>query len=83
MRLFLKRFEQSNRIHKKIFDHISFPEILDMSPFMSTSSSSQHEQNSRNHTNGSTSNDEQNDDDTSSNEPSECKLGCGKFDSNK
>ena len=31
----LKRFEHSNRIHKKISTHISFPEILDMSPFMS------------------------------------------------
>lgn len=31
----LKRFEQSNKIHKKISHHISFPEILDMSPFMS------------------------------------------------
>lgn len=31
----LKRFEHSNKIHKKISTHISFPEILDMSPFMS------------------------------------------------
>lgn len=31
----LKRFEHSNKIHKKINTHISFPEILDMSPFMS------------------------------------------------
>lgn len=31
----LKRFEQSLKIHKKISTHISFPEILDMSPFMS------------------------------------------------
>jgi ubiquitin carboxyl-terminal hydrolase 22/27/51 len=31
----LKRFEQSNKIHKKISHHISFPELLDMSPFMS------------------------------------------------
>jgi ubiquitin carboxyl-terminal hydrolase 22/27/51 len=31
----LKRFEQSNKIHKKISHHISFPEQLDMSPFMS------------------------------------------------
>lgn len=34
----LKRFEQSNKIHKKISHHISFPEVLDMSPFMSTCS---------------------------------------------
>ena len=31
----LKRFEHSNKVHKKISTHISFPEILDMSPFMS------------------------------------------------
>ena len=30
----LKRFEQSNKIHKKITDHISFPDVLEMSPFM-------------------------------------------------
>ncbi|RNA03269.1 ubiquitin carboxyl-terminal hydrolase 22 [Brachionus plicatilis] len=34
----LKRFEQTNRVHKKISDHISFPEVLDMSPFMSNKS---------------------------------------------
>jgi ubiquitin carboxyl-terminal hydrolase 22/27/51 len=36
LNLLFKRFEHSNRIHKKIFDHISFPELLDMSPFMSS-----------------------------------------------
>ncbi len=34
----LKRFEHSNKIHKKISTHISFPEVLDMSPFMSEKS---------------------------------------------
>ncbi len=32
----LKRFEQSNRIHKKITDYILFPEILDMKPYLSS-----------------------------------------------
>ncbi|RXG62009.1 Ubiquitin carboxyl-terminal hydrolase 22 [Armadillidium vulgare] len=31
----LKRFEHSNRLHKKISSFISFPEHLDMTPFMS------------------------------------------------
>lgn len=31
----LKRFEHSSRLHKKISTYISFPEQLDMSPFMS------------------------------------------------
>ncbi|XP_045105886.1 ubiquitin carboxyl-terminal hydrolase 22-like isoform X3 [Portunus trituberculatus] len=31
----LKRFEHSNRLHKKISTFISFPEHLDMTPFMS------------------------------------------------
>uniref|UniRef100_A0A0N8D386 Ubiquitin carboxyl-terminal hydrolase n=2 Tax=Daphnia magna TaxID=35525 RepID=A0A0N8D386_9CRUS len=31
----LKRFEHSNRFHKKISSFIAFPEYLDMSPFMS------------------------------------------------
>ena len=33
----LKRFEKSNRVHKKICDHIRFPEILNMTPYMSSS----------------------------------------------
>jgi len=32
----LKRFEQTNKIHKKISDHILFPEILDMTPYLSS-----------------------------------------------
>jgi ubiquitin carboxyl-terminal hydrolase 22/27/51 len=32
----LKRFQKSNKIHKKISEHISFPVILDMTPYMST-----------------------------------------------
>ncbi|QQP50264.1 Ubiquitinyl hydrolase 1, partial [Caligus rogercresseyi] len=31
----LKRFEHSSRFHKKISTRIAFPEILDMSPFVS------------------------------------------------
>ena len=31
----LKRFEHSTRFHKKISTHISFPEDLDMTPFLS------------------------------------------------
>jgi len=31
----LKRFEHSNRLHKKISSFIAFPEYLDMTPFMS------------------------------------------------
>jgi len=31
----LKRFEHSTRFHKKISNHISFPEDLDMTPFLS------------------------------------------------
>jgi len=31
-----KRFEHSLKFHKKISTHISFPEILDMTPFMSS-----------------------------------------------
>lgn len=30
-----KRFEHSSRLHKKISTHVSFPETLDMTPFMS------------------------------------------------
>lgn len=30
-----QRFEHSNRLHKKISTFISFPEHLDMTPFMS------------------------------------------------
>ena len=30
----LKRFEHSNRLHKKISTFIAFPEYLDMTPFM-------------------------------------------------
>jgi uncharacterized UBP type Zn finger protein len=36
----LKRFEQTNKIHKKISDHILFPEILDMTPYLSSLKSS-------------------------------------------
>ncbi len=31
----LKRFQKSNKIHKKISEHISFPIVLDMTPYMS------------------------------------------------
>jgi len=31
----LKRFEHSTRFHKKISNHVSFPEDLDMTPFLS------------------------------------------------
>jgi ubiquitin carboxyl-terminal hydrolase 22/27/51 len=31
----LKRFEHSSRFHKKITTRVAFPELLDMSPFVS------------------------------------------------
>ena len=43
-----QRFEHSNRLHKKISTFISFPEHLDMSPYMS----SRRNNNNNNHNNG-------------------------------
>ncbi|XP_018016624.1 ubiquitin carboxyl-terminal hydrolase 22, partial [Hyalella azteca] len=43
----LKRFEHSNRLHKKISTFISFPEHLDMTPYMSN-----RRNNNNNHNNG-------------------------------
>ena len=33
----LKRFEHSSRLHKKITTRVDFPEIIDMSPFITGS----------------------------------------------
>jgi ubiquitin carboxyl-terminal hydrolase 22/27/51 len=47
----LKRFEQTNKIHKKISDHILFPEILDMTPYLSSLKNSNAENSEENNNN--------------------------------
>lgn len=59
----LKRFEHSNRLHKKISTFISFPLYLDMSPFKASRRASNNQQkNNNNNSKGSSSSDNNNSD---------------------
>lgn len=51
----LKRFEHSNRLHKKISTFISFPLYLDMSPFKASRRATNNIKNSANNSNATTS----------------------------
>lgn len=50
----LKRFEHSNRLHKKISTFISFPLYLDMSPFVASRRAKNYSNNSNNNNTAST-----------------------------
>lgn len=55
----LKRFEHSNRLHKKISTFISFPLYLDMSPFKASRRASNNNNKSNKNSNGGNSNNNQ------------------------